>query len=256
MTIAPCRDPADVVRLYSRVAWAYEAWGRIADSRVRRRVRELVRQSGGGNVVDAGCGTGALLVKLARDNPHGFTVGLDLAPGMVAAATRRIEREGLLGADVCYGDVRELSLTEGSVDTFTCCYVLDILPVAEIFTALTEFRRVLRPAGRLVVVNVTRAERHRHRLPEAMYGSPLPLTCNCRAIRVAPLLHELGFIDITRSYVSQIGLPSEVVVATNDRSGRPPNAAPRCGRHACGVIGAGRRYQMSYRAWEDDHASR
>jgi len=210
-----CRDPADVVRLYSRVASAYEAWGAFADSRVRQQVRDLVRLSGGGNVVDVGCGTGALLVKLARDNPEGLTVGLDLAPGMVAAARQRIDREGLPGAEVRSGDVQDLGLADGIVDTLTCSYVLDILPSAGIRAALQEFRRVLRPGGRLVLVNVTSAERRRHRLPELLYGSGLPLTSNCRAIRAAPLLDEFAFVDIARCYVSQVGLPSEVVSATN-----------------------------------------
>jgi ubiquinone/menaquinone biosynthesis C-methylase UbiE len=210
-----CRDPADVVALYSRVARVYEAWGVIADSRVRRRVRELVRRSGGGIVVEAGCGTAALLVKLAADNPRGLTIGLDLAPGMVAAARSRIERSPLRGVQVDPGDVHALDFTDGSVDTLTCSYVLDILPGDAIHAVLLEFRRVLRPGGRVVLVNVTPAEKCRHRLPELLYGSALPLTSNCRAIRVAPLLHELGFIDVERRYVSQLGLPSEIVSATS-----------------------------------------
>lgn len=223
--IAIRRDPADVVRLYSRVAWAYEAWGTIADSRVRRRVRDLVCEAGGGNVVEAGCGTGALLVKLARDNPHGLTVGVDLAPGMVTATRRRIARHRLQGVDVRCGDVRALGFADGDVDTLACSYVLDILPAGEILRSLMEFRRVLRPGGRLTLVNVTPAERRRHRLPEFVYGSALPLTSNCRAIQVAPLLHRLGFVDITRRYISQIGLPSEVICATNGSAG-PTRALP------------------------------
>lgn len=218
-TSAVCRDPSDVVRLYSRVAWAYEAWATIADSRVRRLVRAAVRQSGAGSIVEAGCGTGALLIKLARDNPDGHTVGLDLASGMVAAAQRRIKRQGLSNVEACCGDIQNLGLADDSVDTVTSSYVLDILPVERIRAAVMEFRRVLRPGGRLVLVNVTFAERRRHRLPELLYGSRLPLTSNCRAIRVAPLLVEFGFVDVTRCYVSQIGLPSEVVSATNGPSG-------------------------------------
>gem|GEM_PF-1579179 len=214
-TSAVCRDPSDVVRLYSRVAWAYEAWARIADSRVRRLVRDAVRRPGAGSIVEAGCGTGALLIKLALDNPDGHTVGLDLAPGMVMAAQRRIERQGLSSVDARRGDIHNLGLADDTVDTVTSSYVLDILPVEGIRAALMEFRRVLRPGGRVVLVNVTFAERRRHRLPELLYGSRLPLTSNCRAIRVAPLLAELGFVNVTRCYISQIGLPSEVVSATN-----------------------------------------
>lgn len=228
-TVALQRDPADVVQLYSRVAWAYEAWGAVADSRVRRHVGELVGAGGGRNVVDAGCGSGALLVRLARANPYGLTVGLDLAPGMLAAARRRIAREGLPGIEVRRGDVCELMFAHGSVDVLVCSYVLDILPADAIRTALAEFRRVLRPGAQLVLVNVTPAEHRRHRLPELLYGSALPLTSNCRAIRAAPLLRQLGFANISRRYVSQIGLPSEVVVATSG----PVSGRVGVGRASC-----------------------
>lgn len=158
-------------------------------------------------------------MKLACDNPRGLTVGVDLAPGMLAAARRRLQRQGHPGVEVRCGDVRELVFADASVDTLTCSYVLDILPDDEILAALKEFRRVLVPGGRLVLVNVTPAERRHHRIPELVYGSRLPLTSNCRGIRVAPLLHQLAFVDVTRRYVSQIGLPSEIVSAVNGHDG-------------------------------------
>ena len=214
------RDPDAIVRLYSRVAPAYELWGRLADSRVRRRVRELVGEAGGGTVLEVGCGTGAVLADLARDNPGGRTIGIDMAEGMVAAARRRIEREGLAGAEAGPGDATSLELEDASVDALTSSYVLDILPHEGIMAALREFRRVLRPGGRLVLVSVTPGERAHHKLPELLYGSRLPFTSNCRGIRVAPLLEGLGFEAVQREYVTQLSLPSEVVSAT-----RGPGAA-------------------------------
>lgn len=208
-----CRDPAAVVRLYSRVARVYDVWSRIADSRVRAHVRELVREARGGTVLEVGCGTGAALAEFARDNPAGQTIGVDLAPGMVGVARRRIAREGLSGAEVLQGEASALPVSDGAVDALTSAYVLDILPHEEIVAALREFRRVLRPGGRLVLAHVTPAERRRHRLPELFYGSGLPFTSNCRGIRLQPLLGRLGFSDLTRRYVSQLGLPSEVVRA-------------------------------------------
>lgn len=212
------RDPAAVVRLYSRVAPVYELWGRLADSRVRRSVRELVREAGGGVVLEVGCGTGAVLADLARDNQAGRTIGVDLAPGMIAGARRRIERAGLEGTEVQSGDACRLELEDASVDALASSYVLDILPPEGILAALREFGRVLRPGGRLVLVNVTPGERRRHRLPELLYGSRLPLTSNCRGIHVAPLLEGLGFAPVDRRYVSQLSLPSEVVCATRGAS--------------------------------------
>ncbi len=214
------RDPAAIVRMYSRVAPAYELWGRLADSRVRRTVRELVGEAGGGTVLEVGCGTGAVLVELARDNTAGTTIGVDLAPGMSAAARRRIERAGLERTEVRSGNACRLDLADGSVDTLTSSYVLDILSSEDVLVGLREFRRVLRPGGRLVLVSVTPGERRLHRLPELLYGSRLPFTSNCRGIRTAPLLAALGFGPVERRYVSQLCLPSEVVCAT--RGARRP----------------------------------
>ena len=198
---------------YSRVAWLYEGWGRIADSRVRRQVRALVGESPGGATLEVGCGSGATLADLARDNPTGRTAGVDLAPGMVKAARRRLARAGLEQADVELGDASGLDFEDASLDTVTSSYVLDILPTERIVATLQELFRVLKPGGRVVLVNVTPGERRRHTLPELLYGTGLPLTGNCRGIHAVPLLQQVGFTDIDRRYVSQLNLPSEVVSA-------------------------------------------
>ncbi len=207
------RHPDAVVGFYSRMAWVYEGWGRVADSRVRRQVRDLVGESPGGATLEVGCGSGAMLADLARDNPTGRTVGMDLALGMVKASRRRIARAGLLQADVALGDASGLVFEDESLDTVTSSYVLDILPTERIVASLQEFFRVLRPGGRVVVVNVTLGERRRHMLPELLYGTGLPLTGNCRGIRAEPLLRQVGFTEITRRYVSQLSLPSEILSA-------------------------------------------
>ncbi len=207
------RDPDAVVGFYSRVAWAYEAWGRVADSRVRARVRELVATRPGGTTLEVGCGSGAMLADLARDNPQGRTVGVDLAPGMVKAARRRVARAGLERAEVALGDAEGLDFEDSSLDVVTSSYVLDILPRERILTSLEEFLRVLKPGGQVVLVNVTPAEKRRHKLPELLYGTGLPLTGNCRGILAEPLLRQVGFVDLDRQYVSQLSLPSEIVSA-------------------------------------------
>ena len=84
---------------------------------------------------------------------------------------------------------------------------------AEIEATLVELRRVLRPGGRLVVASTTPAERRRDQLPERLHGSPLPFTSNCRAVRLGPLLGAHGFEVVSRDYIAQLGIPSEVVLA-------------------------------------------
>lgn len=213
------RSPGDVVRFYSRLGRSFEAWGRLVDSRARARVLELCAVADGDAVLEVGVGAGSQLVELAAGNLSGRTVGVELADGMIREARRRLIAAGSVHAEVLRADACDLPLADDSFDAVTSAYVLDILPWNDIRRALREFRRVLRPGGRLVICHVTPGERRRHRVGDHLYGSGLPLTGNCRGIRLAALLQERGFEQITREYSAQLLLPSEILAAR----------APSCG---------------------------
>lgn len=115
-----------------------EAWGRLL-------ARHLPEPAS--DVVDLGCGTGSLAVLLAE---HGHRVrGLDLAPAMVAAA--RAEAADL-GArvELVVGDAGSPPYDDASADVVLGRHVLWALPDAA--GALARWRRLLRPDGRLVMV--------------------------------------------------------------------------------------------------------
>jgi hypothetical protein len=57
------------------------------------------------------------------------------------------------------------------------------------------------------------AERRRHRFPELLYGSCLPLTSNCRPIEALSRLAGAGFVERRREYSAQFLLPGEIVAA-------------------------------------------
>jgi ubiquinone/menaquinone biosynthesis C-methylase UbiE len=207
------REPAAVVSLYSRIAAAYELWGKLVDGRVRRRILTLASVADGEAILEIGCGDATLLEALARANPTGRTVGIDLADGMLARARKRFRRTNLAGVELRRGDARRIPLDDASFDVVICAYVLDILPDAEIAGALDEIHRVLRPRGRLVLAHAAAAERRRHRFPELLYGSCVPLTSNCRPIEALSRLAEAGFTDRRREYSAQFLLPSEIIAA-------------------------------------------
>lgn len=210
---AVANSPASVVDFYSRIGRFFEVWARLTDSRARARVLTLCAVKDGEVVLDVGSGTGSQLIALAQRNPSGRTVGVDLADGMLSESARRVRSVGVKGAEVHRADARNLPFADGSVDLVTSSYLLDILPYSEIQQALKEFRRVLRPGGRLVACHVTPAERKSHRLPELLYGSKIPLTSNCRGICLRPALEDLGFDEVHREYSAQMLLPSEIIHA-------------------------------------------
>jgi predicted CoA-binding protein/ubiquinone/menaquinone biosynthesis C-methylase UbiE len=206
--------PEDVPRIYSRLARVYEVWARLTESRARRRVLELAALKDGESVLEVATGTGVQLVELARRNPSGRTAGLEPSDGMLAETRKRLRAAGLEArVALVQGSALELPFEDTSFDLLTNGYMLDLLPRDDIPRALREFRRVLRPGGRLVMSNMTKGERPLHRTWDRLYERGIVLTANCRGVLAAPVLDELGFEDVRREYIAQMAFPTEVVFA-------------------------------------------
>ena len=206
--------PERMPRLYTRLAPVYEGWARATESKARRRVLELASVQPGEDVLEVATGTGVQLLRLARANPGGRTVGVEVSLGMLARTRRRVERAGLAGAvRVIEGSALALPIADESFDLLVNGYMLDLLPRDEIPRALAEFKRVLRPGGRLVLSNMTRGERRRHRIWDWAYGRGIVLTANCRGVLAEPVLNELDFAGVSRGYLSQMLFPTEIVTA-------------------------------------------
>jgi demethylmenaquinone methyltransferase / 2-methoxy-6-polyprenyl-1,4-benzoquinol methylase len=208
--------PERVPRIYTRLAPVYEAWARATESKARRRVLEVAEVRPGEDALEVATGTGVQLVRLARANRGGRTVGVEISEGMLAQTRRRLDGSGLGNVDVVEGSALELPFEDESFDLLLNGYMLDLLPLAEIPRALSEFRRVIRPGGRLVLSNMTKGERRSHRMWDWAYARGFALTANCRGVLAAPVLRELGFIDVSREYVSQMLFPTEIVTARKE----------------------------------------
>lgn len=131
--------------------WRDQAWRRAA-------VRAAAVQPGQ-DVLDVACGTGDLTQALARRTGAGSVTGLDFTRGMLDIAERKRGRDpALAGVRYVEGDAMALPFPDASFDAVTIAF--GIRNVQEPGRALAEFFRVLRPGGRLVIL-----EFHRPRNP-------------------------------------------------------------------------------------------
>ena len=104
----------------------------------------------GARVLEAGCGTGAQTVTLARQSPAAEIVAIDLAPGSLAQAKRKIEANALRNVTLQRADIFALPFAPASFDHVFVCFVLEHL--REPAKALALLREVLKPGGVITVI--------------------------------------------------------------------------------------------------------
>lgn len=117
--------------------------------RQRMRTLEVLQLGPGEAVLDVGCGTGLLTHEMAAlAGPAGRVVGVDASPDMLAWARRRCAH--LPQIDLAEAGAEALPEADASFDAAACVQVL--LYVPEVLAALAEIHRVLKPGGRVVIV--------------------------------------------------------------------------------------------------------
>jgi ubiquinone/menaquinone biosynthesis C-methylase UbiE/DNA-binding transcriptional ArsR family regulator len=129
-------------------------WDRIrklhlADAAVEEAIRGALGDQPIRSLLDLGTGTGRMLELFANDIERGL--GLDLSLDMLAFARTRLDRAGLKHCSVRHGDIYDLALPRDSFDVVIVHQVLHFLDDSG--RAIREAARVLRPGGRLLVVD-------------------------------------------------------------------------------------------------------
>jgi ubiquinone/menaquinone biosynthesis C-methylase UbiE len=129
-------------------------WDRIrrlhaADEAVEAEIRRLLLDRPFRSLLDLGTGTGRILELFGREIERG--VGIDLSLDMLAFARSRLDHAGLRNCSVRQGDIFDLSLPRDCFDVVIVHQVLHFLDDGG--RAIREAARVLRPQGRLLVVD-------------------------------------------------------------------------------------------------------
>lgn len=147
-------DKAEQVHgMFSGIAGRYDLLNSILslgiDRSWRREAARAGFEHGAQRVLDVATGTGDLAFALKRHAPDAQITGLDFVAGMLVQARRKSAGNGL---DVSFieGDALALPFADATFDLLTIAYGLRNLSSVE--AALTEFQRVLRPGGRLVIL--------------------------------------------------------------------------------------------------------
>ena len=146
MTLAP-----DAVRtMFDRIAPVYDLMNRVMTAGLDMRWRRLAAAAAvrpGDRVLDAACGTGDLAIADLKAGASQVT-GLDFSERMLERARRKSSRIEWLR-----GDMLALPFADATFDAATVGF--GVRNVEDLPLGLRELRRVLRPGGRLAILEIT-----------------------------------------------------------------------------------------------------
>lgn len=142
------------------VASAYDRWAPIYDLvfgpvfRRGRRAAIDAAETVGGRILEVGVGTG---ISLPHYRPDSRITGIDIADQMLDKARDRVKRLKLTQVErIAIGDAEALDFADASFDVVVAQYVVSAVPHPD--RALSEFLRVVRPGGMIVIATRLGAE--------------------------------------------------------------------------------------------------
>jgi ubiquinone/menaquinone biosynthesis C-methylase UbiE len=207
----------DVKSVYAKLAPFYDFFGTLFESRARRRCFELADVRDGDAVLEVGVGTGLMFAKVVQSNPSGRNEGVDLTPEMLVRAGKRLEKLGASNYRLAIADAYSLPYPDNTFDVLLNNFMFDLLPESDFNKVLLEFKRVLRPGGRLAMANMTKGTHWYHSLPEWIYRVSPRLMGGCRGISLDGAVKDAGFSLARREVISEVALLTEIILAAKPR---------------------------------------
>lgn len=120
---------------------------------LRSRTADLAQLAPGEAVLDIGCGTGDLTQQVYRRvGSSGLVAGIDAAPEMIARARQKARKRNMT-IDFRVEPIEALSFADDTFDVVVSSFVFHHLPPALKQQGLAEIQRVLKPGGRLLLVD-------------------------------------------------------------------------------------------------------
>ncbi|MCA9119120.1 MAG: class I SAM-dependent methyltransferase [Planctomycetaceae bacterium] len=198
---------------YDKIARVYDLLAERSEQPMREAGLRMLAAQSNERILEIGYGTGHCIVDLAKAvGPDGEVWGIDLSQNMQGIAQQLAEREGLADrVRLDCGDAAHLPYESESVDGIFTSFTLELFDTPDLPSVLTEWRRVLRTSGRLVVVGLSKEGRqglvmkayewtHKH----------FPNLMDCRPIFVSRALEAAGFTIADQS-IEHMWVAVEVV---------------------------------------------
>lgn len=211
------RSKEQAKQFYDRISRFYDYLAVAFERKYAEMALKRLSVQEGETVLEIGFGPGHCLKWIAQSvGRTGKVYGIDISSGMLKVAKRKLEKAQLINRVELYcGDAANLPYDDSTFDAAFMSFTLELFDTPEIPKVLEEVKRVLKPAGRLGVVSMSKedGESTLLRLYEEAHKK-WPKYVDCRPIYVKPSLIDAGYKIQSKEKARLMGLPLEIIIAT------------------------------------------
>ena len=209
------QSKSETMAFYDKIAKVYDLLAEKSDGPVRQAGMDKLAAREGETILEIGFGTGHCLVATAKAvGPRGKACGIDISEEMLKY-TRALAQQDQIAdrLELHCGDATRLPFADATMDAIFMSFTLELFDTPEIPKALAECRRVLRQAGRIVVVGMSKEDAHGVIFEVYEWSHRhFPNFVDCRPIFVRRALEAAGF-SIQETVKMSMWVPVEIVLA-------------------------------------------
>jgi ubiquinone/menaquinone biosynthesis C-methylase UbiE len=206
-------DTIRTIKSYKKVVWFYNVWSRLTESKASKKVLELANIQDNQTILEVACGTGMVLEQIAKKNPNGRNVGVDLSPDMLQKAKQRLQKAGLQNYELLEGNVLNLQISENLFNVLVNNFMIDLMPEETFDKIASQFFNVLKPNGIAVISIFSFGTKRLHKFWYWIAKNIPDLLTGCRPATFKGHLEKAGFVILEDIQISQNTFPSEIIKA-------------------------------------------
>ncbi len=210
------RTKEEAKQAYDRLSKFYDYTLGLLGRKYSKMALERLSVVEGETVLEIGSGTGHCLKWIAKlVGPAGKAYGIDISPEMIEKTKRRLEKEGVANrAELCCGDATYLPFDESAFDAVFMSFTLEVFDTPEIPGVLARIKKVLKPGGRLGIVDMSKENGKSVFLKVYEWiHKKCPKYVGSRPIYAEQCLIDTGYQIKSKGKIKIFRLPAEIIVA-------------------------------------------